>query len=63
MTPSLSAPDVSPELIPAELIAKPTHLQCGGCGFSGIVTHYVFVDGPQCFDPVCNCPLAAVFTA
>lgn len=51
-----------PALILAELVAKPTHLQCGGCGFNGMVTHYVFTDAPWCFDPVCNCPIAATLT-
>ena len=54
---------LSPELILAELVAKPTHLQCGSCGFSGEVVHYVFTDEPWCFEPVCDCPLPAVLKA
>lgn len=54
---------LSPELLPAELIAHPTYLQCGKCGFSGEVTHYVFTDEEWCFDPVCDCPIAATLTA
>lgn len=54
---------LSPQLIPAELVARPTHLQCGSCGFNGTVEMYVQTDGPECFEPVCNCPLEAVLTA
>lgn len=54
---------LSPSPIPAELVAKPTHLQCGACGFNGDVTHYVFTDALWCFEPVCNCPIAAVLKA
>lgn len=54
---------LSPELIPAELVSKPTHLQCGSCGFSGEVGYYVSTDEPWCFEPVCDCPLPAVLKA
>lgn len=54
---------LSPFPIPAELIAKPTHLQCGACGFNGTVTHYVFTNAVWCFDAVCDCPIPAVLEA
>lgn len=52
-----------PTLYPAVLIARPTHLQCGRCGFSGMVEFYVGTDEEWCFDPVCNCPIEAVLYA
>lgn len=52
-----------PTLYPAALVARPTHLQCGRCGFSGMVKFYVGTDEEWCFDPVCNCPREAVLLA
>lgn len=54
---------LSPELLPPQLVGRDEHLQCGACGFSGQPKHYVFTDGPLCFEPVCNCPLPATLTA
>lgn len=54
---------LSPELIPAPLVARPTWLQCGACGFNGEVTHYVYTDKPWCFDAVCDCPVPATLSA
>lgn len=52
-----------PQQIPAELIARPTHLQCGKCGFSDTVEFYVPTDETECYQPVCNCPIEATLEA
>ena len=57
------APDVYPRLELAELVIPPTHLQCGACGFSGPILYVYYTDAPWCFEPVCNCAIAAVLYA
>ena len=53
-----------PELIPAYWVdGGKSWLQCGGCGFNGEPTHYIFVYDERCYAPVCNCPLPATLTA
>ena len=54
---------LSPALIPAVAIGLDEHLQCGACGFQGAPTHYIFSDGPDWYEPVCDCPLPAVLNA
>lgn len=53
---------LTPSPIPAELVIRPTHLQCGACGFNGEVKECYLDDGgtPQ---PVCDCPVEAVLYA
>lgn len=53
-----------PELLTAEW-TKPQGewLQCGGCGYNGLVQFYVYDTGSNPFAPVCNCPLPAVLEA
>lgn len=58
---------LEPRLYPANLIAPRTGLQCGKCGFNGVVEFYI--DNPdehshaEPFEPVCNCPIQATLTA
>lgn len=50
-----------PSPMPAYLWIKPTHLQCGACGFNGEVLEvYLEDDGEP--TPVCNCPIEATLT-
>lgn len=51
-----------PAPMPAELWIKPTHLQCGGCGFCGEVKEVYLAEGGEP-EPVCNCPVEAVLYA
>lgn len=64
-TQPLSPPDVTPVLYPAEFIDGPRGgwVICGACGCNRAVEAYVFVNGPQGFDAVCDCPLPAAFPA
>lgn len=59
----LKVDGLTPVLIPAELVIPPTYLQCGSCGFNGVVLYVFHVDTPECFEAWCNCPLPACLTA
>ncbi|MNE64867.1 hypothetical protein D3C81_442060 [compost metagenome] len=52
-----------PTFWPAELVAPPTHLVCGACGFNGTVTHYIYSKGSDPYEAVCNCPIEAILRA
>lgn len=54
---------LSPSPVPARLVSEGEWLQCGGCGWNGPVTEYIFVDKPWCFDAVCNCAIPATLVA
>lgn len=54
---------LAPPLISAPCVGAPMHLQCGACGFNGIVEFFVYSDEPGDFEPLCNCPLPATLTA
>lgn len=56
--------DLEPVPIPADWVTPSgVHLQCGACGYNGLVTHYIFTNAPWCFEPMCNCPIPTTLTA
>lgn len=63
-TQPLSPADVTPVLYPAEFIEPGgCWIVCGSCGCNKRAEFYVETEAPWCFEPICDCPLPAVFTA
>lgn len=52
-----------PQLWPASLVEPSTHLQCGACGFNGRPEWFIYSEGEDALQPVCNCPLPAILDA